>query len=143
MLTLIALLTAAQAAAPATAPVAAPRMLKDIPGVTIKYYDVAGKNGRAIQKSIAQLRPKGSDGKPVTAGYSWNTNAQVVKATQGTTCTIKSAKVELSGIAELPRLTEAQAVDKGTLQSWNDYVAQLDAGIAAELGYFADHMPDL
>ena len=142
MLTLIALIAATQAPT-AVASSIAPRMLKDIPGVTINYYDVPGKNPGAIQKSIAKIRPKGSDGKPVTAGYNWTSNAQVTKSTQGTVCTITAAKVQFSGTADLPRLTEPQALEKEELQSWNQYVAGLDAQAAVELGYFADRMAEI
>lgn len=147
MLTLFTALAASaaiQAAAPpttATAPVQ--RMLKDIPGVTIKYYDVEGKNPGAIKKSIAKQRPKGSDGQPVTAGFNWNVSTQITKRTEGTVCTITAAKVQFQGTAELPRLLEPQKLDAQSLKSWNEYVATLDSMEALELGYFADRMGEL
>lgn len=141
MLSLLAALAATGAAQAATPPAApAARTLKDIPGVTIKYYDVAGKNPRAIQKSIASQRPKGADGQPVTAGFNWNANTEVTKRTEGTTCTISAANVKFSATAELPRLVDEKALEPQELKSWNDYVAGLDAAAAMELGFYADRM---
>lgn len=140
MLILLTALAAAQAPA-ATAP--APRMLKDLPGITVDYYDVEGKDEDAIQKSLKQRAPRGADGKPITSGFSWKANTSVMKETTGIACTIKSAKVTIVGTAKLPRLVGAGTLDPALVKKWNEYVASQERDVAMQLGYFVDHTGQL
>lgn len=129
----IAAAGSAQAAEPAAA--APQRPLNQIPGVTVNYYDVTGKNAKDFRKSIAAQRPAGADGLPVTVGSKWTINAAVSKRTEGEVCTIENANATFTGTVELPRLATTEGVAPQELANWNQYAASLEAEAAARLGF--------
>ena len=141
-------LTGVQAAAPTApaAPVAAPaapaRALSSIPGVTVKYYDVTGDNGKAVEKSLKAVRRAGPDGNPVPASTSWKADAQIQKRTEGTACKITSAKMVFSGTVELPRLVSAKP-EPAFVPQWQAFMQQLEADSAADLGYIYDNIGEI
>ncbi len=148
MFNVIVALAAAAAVqtAPASAPVApaaTARTLASIPGVTVTYYDVAGKNGKAIRESLAAQRPKGADGQPIAGSSKYNVGAGINKRTVGDKCTVTEANLKFTGTAELPRLTTESAVDAPTLAAWRTYVTGLEAAAAAELAVIYDRLPEV
>jgi predicted secreted Zn-dependent protease len=110
MLSLLILLAAAQAQAPAATPApgtpsAAPaRAVQDLPGTTIQYYDVAGRDARTIQKNLKKILS--TPNSTAARGYDWALGMSINRRTEGTTCTVTSAKATLKANAYLPRLTE-------------------------------------
>jgi predicted secreted Zn-dependent protease len=145
LLAALAATAAVQAAPPAAPPPAAPaeRTLSQIPGVTIKYYDVSGKNAKELQASIDSQRPKDPTGKAATGGFNWNVKTDVTKSTQGNVCTVSAAHVQFEATAELPRLADPAKLDPRLQKGWNDYVHGMDTGMANQIGFFADRMGDL
>ena len=138
---MLSLLMAVTAASALQAPAAAPaRSLESVPGVTIKYYDVTGKNDKAVRQSIASQRPKAPNGDPVPAGTNWDMSASITKRTEGNTCTITAAKVSFQGVAELPRHAEPATLKADFVQHWNAYVAELKTAAATDLGFVADNI---
>lgn len=131
----IAAASGIQAAPAAAAPAAPQPSLKDIPGVTVNYYPVAGKNHKQLMESIAAQRPKAADGQPVPASTTWNVAANISKRTEGDQCTIAKADATFTGVAELPRLANPDKVDRKLLPNWNSYVATLESDAAAHLGF--------
>ena len=144
MITTLTALAAAMAlqTAPAASPAPA-RTLKDIPGVTVSYYDVAGKNLKALKKSLAQQRPIGSNGEPNAVGSTWKIGADVQKQTEGGKCTVVGAQVTLEGKVDLPRLANPAAVEANSLTTWNNFAAGLEKLAAMDFGFLTDHMPDI
>ena len=129
----------------APAATAAPaRSLKDIPGVTITYYDVAGKNGQAIAKSIEKNAPRAAGSKEAQAGTTnWTMKAQYTQRTTNGKCTIASAKAVFEGQATLPRLTTEATVNRELQQQWKTFLAGLETGAVANLGYAYDRTGDV
>ena len=144
-----ALLTAAiaQAAAPAAAPtpiapvaVAIPgRGLRDVPNVAISYFDVPGKKGAAIQKSLQKILTDPATKDSVKL-FSYDVAASVNKRTVGTKCTVQNVAAKLTSNVKLPRLAEEAKVDKPTLAIWTAYVAKLEADAAANLWFVTDRL---
>lgn len=126
-------------AAPSTP--AAGRGLKELKGVTIKYYDVAGKDGKAIDKSLKKILAAAD---PATGGgrvFDWNVDASVTRRTVGTECTIKAVAATLTGNVYLPRLKEEARVPAEVLDSWRPYVAGLEKEAASNLWFVNDRLP--
>ncbi|MCL6683338.1 DUF922 domain-containing protein [Sphingomonas alba] len=142
MMMLIAAM-AVQAATPPAGPPTAARPLKDIPGVTVSYYDVAGKNQKQIKDALKKLRPVGANGEPQAIKSSWDVGAGVQKQTEGDKCTIIGAKVTLEGKVELPRLADPAKADADTVKAWNEYVARLENVAALDFNFVSDRMPDI
>jgi predicted secreted Zn-dependent protease len=120
---------------------AAGRGLKDLPGVTVKHYDVAGKDGKAIEKSLKKILAAADPSTGSGRVFDWNVEANVTKLTVGTTCTIKSVDATLTGNVYLPRLTEEARVPREVLDSWRPYVAGLEKMGAANLWFVNDKLP--
>lgn len=122
-----------------TAPTAtAGRTLKDLPGTTITYYDIAGKTGPAIEKSLKKLHADPAS-KDVVRLLNWDVDTQIVKQTKGATCTIQSAKSTLKAEVRLPRLAEAKIANI-VLANWNAYTTRLENEAATNLWFVSDRL---
>ena len=137
--------TALQAAAPATpaapASIAAGPSLTSLPNVTIKYYDVPGKDGKAIEKNLKKIRTN-----PQTKAFSavdsnWNVEASVKKTTTGDQCKITGITTRFSGTVELPRLADEKGVSADDLKTWRTYAANLERAIADNFYFVYDRVP--
>ena len=145
---LIALASSAaiQTAVPATAPATsapAARTLKDLPNVTIKYFDVAGKDGKAIEKNLKKVRtdPKTKQFNAVSSN--WNVAASVRQSRTGDKCTITGVVPTFSGTVELPRLANPDSVPAAVKANWQTYVDGLDRAIASNFYFVYDRIPGL
>jgi predicted secreted Zn-dependent protease len=143
MLGLAAGVAQGQAAAPAAlVPAVAVRGLKELPGTTITYYDVAGKKGPEIQNSLKAL-----DADPAAKDkyglYSWDVGARITKRTTGTVCTVDSSKATFTAKVNLPRLKDEAKVDKAILPNWRSYVGTLESQAASDRWFIRDRLPQL
>ena len=118
----------AQAAAPAPAVPAPPvlQTLSQIPGVTVQYYDIAGKTIPELNASIMAQRPPAADGRPNPSSASWSIGTSIRKATTGNTCKIVGASPRFTGTVVLPRLASTEGVPEPVLKQWQNYVANLE-----------------
>jgi predicted secreted Zn-dependent protease len=135
-----------QAPAPVLQPVvpAVPgKMLKDLPNATIRYFDVAGKNLKAINKSIARQQQPDSSGRAAVAPTSWAVDTTFNKVTSGGQCKITAAKATFSSTVTLPRLTSDKAHTPALLASWNNYLANIENTQAANLWFVYDRIRDV
>ena len=120
------------------------RALKDLPNVTVRHYNVAGKNLKGAIKSITEQRPKDSSGQPVTASTNWTIKTEFNKRTDGKgACKITGAQATLAATAELPRLVDERSFNKRDLNAWQAYVATLETTAAAKLWFVHDHTGDV
>lgn len=117
------------------------RTLKDLPRTTITYYDIPGKTGPAIEKSLKKMiaDPTKRDLMQLTK---WNVEMQVTRRTQGTTCTVQSAQSTLTAAVQLPRLAEQAKVPKDVLANWQTYVAGVEQEAANNLWFVSDRLRD-
>jgi predicted secreted Zn-dependent protease len=116
----------AQAPAPA-APVAPPQpTLAQMPGVTVQYYDVAGKTIPEMKASMEAQRPAGATGAPVPASSTWSIGISVRRSTLGNQCKIVGAKARLTANVVMPRLAVTEGVPEPELRQWQAYVAGLE-----------------
>ena len=112
---------------PASPVAAAPSPLASIPGVTVKYYDVAGNTIPAIRASMAAQRPKDPvTGTPLPSSSTWSIGVNTRKATTGKTCKITGATATFKGEVVLPRLTGVEAVPAPVLAQWRKFVASIE-----------------
>lgn len=109
--------------------------LADIPGTTVRYYEVTGDSVTAINRSIARQRPKGPNGKPVPASVDWAVRADFDRRMEGGRCTVSAARASFTGSADLPRLAADSKLDKPGRQRWQNYVDQLQQGSLATLAF--------
>ena len=140
----------APAAKPAPAAAAAPalpvppagipgRTLKDLPGATISYYDIAGTTMPEIQAALkASLADPAN--KDAARLYSWDVGTKIQKATTGTTCVTQGATSQLTAKVRLPRLAAATQVTAPVLANWNVYVATNENQAAADLWFLSERL---
>lgn len=126
----------AASAAPA---IATGRALKDLPGTTVTYYDIPGKTGPAIEKSLKNLLADPAS-KDVVRLLKWDVGTQIVKRTTGTECTIQGAKSTLTAEVRLPRLAEEAKVAATVLANWNAYAARIENEAATNLWFVSDRL---
>ncbi len=115
------------------------RTLKDLPGTTIVYYDVAGTTIPAIQLSLQTLRANPAN-KDAARLYSWDVGTTIQKATTGTKCTVQGAKSTLTAKVQLPRLAEQAKVKPPEMANWTAYVSQAENQAAADLWFLTDRL---
>lgn len=116
--------------APAVSPLA------QIPGVTVKYYDVSGATIKDIRASIDAQRPKSpTTGMAVPSSANWSLGASFKKQTTGTACKIISAAATFKGEVVLPRLVAAEGVvvPQPVMAEWQRYVTSLEQQQASVL----------
>ena len=134
-------LAALQAAAPA-APAA--RTLQSLPNVTVKYYDVTGKDMKAINKSIQKQRSKDpATGKVNTAGTNWNFSPSFRRTTTNGVCKITEVITEFSGQADIPRLANPTSVPPAVAADWQRFQKGLENDAAARLWFVYDRIGGL
>jgi predicted secreted Zn-dependent protease len=136
---------AAKPAAPQPVVVAVPgRQLKDLPNTTIQYYDVTGKNLKAIDQSITEAQQKkDASGKTVLTTSAWAVDATFIKHTQNGVCKVDSATATFKAIAMMPRLATEQELKSADQVVWHNYLAMADAAQAATLWFAHDHARDV
>jgi predicted secreted Zn-dependent protease len=140
------ILLAPLAAQPASAPLA----LSQIPGVTVKYYDVSGDAPKKILASLNSQRPRDPAGRVVPSSARWSIATDVQKATTGNRCRIVRVTALFKAEVELPRLVvTGQQEEKGEeklndfLKRWQTYVAGLDQQQAAYLRAIHQRLPEV
>lgn len=107
--------------------------LATLPNTSVRYYDVTGRSVEAINRSIARQRPAGSNGKPVPAATDWLISAGFDQRVEGGQCKVTAARANVSATAELPRLVDEQALERGLQTRWRNYLQQLEAHALATL----------
>jgi len=115
------------------------RTLKDLPGATVTYFDVPGKTGPAIDKSLKRMLDDPT-AKDAVRMFSWDVDMQITKITKGTTCTVQNAKSTLTVKVRLPRLAEQAKVRKDVLANWTTYVTNVENESAANLWFLSDRL---
>jgi predicted secreted Zn-dependent protease len=138
------LIIAVSSAAMLQAPTAAPaRPLKDLPGVTITYYDVKGKDAKTIEKSLKKAATDPATKQFRVVRTNWGMGANITKRTTNGVCTIVGAKADFTSSVTLPRLTDASVVPAAVLASWQTYVNGLEASAAESLWTAYSQIPEL
>ena len=131
-----ALAQVAQVPAPAPVVVAPGPTLAQIPGVTVRYYNVTGNNIPLLRASIAAQRPKDPvTGQPQAASAKWSIGTSLKKQTTGTACRIVGVTPTFKAEVIMPRLVnvEGVVVPAPVMAEWRRYVASLEQQQAATL----------
>jgi predicted secreted Zn-dependent protease len=135
--------------APATALVLPPavpavpgKTLKDLPNTTIRYFDVTGKDLKAINNSLVAVQQADS---PVRAAAptTWAVDTTFKKTTTGEQCKVTDAKAAFSASVGLPRLVSDPAHKPELLAVWRAYVANMENSHAANLWFVYDRVGDI
>ena len=120
------------------------RGIADVPNITIKYYDVSGKDFAGIIRDINRQRPKDPTTKQVIAGAAgYSLSASVNKVTANGKCVVRDAKAVFTPTAELPRLLNEHTLAADQRAYWRAYLSQLEAPAAAGLWLVADRIQAL
>ena len=118
------------------------RGLRDVPNITIKYYDVSGKNYADIVQSIEKVRPRDpATSRLMAGGASWSLGASMTQRTVNNVCTVTGAKAEFAATAELPRLVNEQQLAPDQLAAWRAYLSSIEVPAAASLWFVVDRVP--
>lgn len=129
------------AAPPQPAVAAVPgKALSDLPNVTIRYFDVSGKNLKAINKAIQQGQKPDSSGRPPLAPTSYAVDATFNKTTSNGQCKVSDAKATFSATVVLPRLAPNSAHTPELLATWRAYLAGVENSHAADLWFVYDRL---
>ena len=134
--------TPTQAPAPQpTVPAVPGKTLRDLPNVTFQYFDVAGKNLKAINKSIERSQKPNSSGKAAVAPTGWAIDTKFNKLSRAGQCKVTDAKATFSAKVVLPRLVPNQAHPPELMASWRAYLAGIENAQAANLWFVYDRIP--
>lgn len=132
---------AAPAATPQPAVAAVPgKTLSDLPNVTTRYFDVSGKNLKAINKVIEQGQKPDSSGRAPLAPTSYAVDATFNKLTHDGQCKVTGAKATFSATVVLPRLTPSASHTPELLATWRAYIAGVENSHAADLWFVYDRL---
>lgn len=124
---LISAIAAAALVQAAPQPTATPvPTLKDIPSVTITYFDITGTDDKSIRSSLAAQKP---------AGASWDVSTNIARRTVNGVCTVERVTPKFTATARLPRLATPDAVSPAMMANWRTYVANLERDAAAQLDF--------
>lgn len=147
------MLSAPLGAQPAAPAVAAPVELSRIPGVTIRYYDVAGSTPGKILAAMRSGRPADPAGKVSPSASRWSIGIDIQKATTGARCRVVRATALFRAEVDFPRLVvTARAKDEEEpgeekldkfLKRWNEHLATLDRQQAASLRSIHEQLPEV
>jgi predicted secreted Zn-dependent protease len=141
-LTLAASAQTATATPPAvTAPVTtapASRSLASLPGINIKYYDVAGKNMKAVIKSIDKQRKDPATGQARTVAHNWSIDAGFRKRTVNGVCTITAVEAPFIATVELPRHSNPAQLTPADAAEWQRFTTKIETEAAAKLWFAYD-----
>jgi len=135
--------TPTQAPAPEPQPIvpAVPgKTLRDLPNVTFQYFDVAGKNLKAINKAIERSQQPDSSGKTAVAPTGWAIDTTFNKLTGNGQCKVTDAKANFSAKVVLPRLVNNPAHTPVLMDSWRAYLAGVENIQAANLWFVYDRI---
>ena len=106
-----------------------------LPNTRIDYYDVAGRDVGAINRSIRQSRPKTAAGKTIPSSTDWQVKAGFERTSVGGQCRVSAATATFNAAVTLPRLTEGDRLTRTERERWNQYVALLEQNSAATLAF--------
>jgi len=135
------LMALAVQAQPAATPAA--RTLQGLPGTSIQYYDVPGRNGEAIQKNLKRILAQPAPNNTAAQVYNWNLGMSINRRTEGTVCTVTKATAELKANVYLPRLTDEAKVPAEELASFKSWSTGLETQAAQNLWFVVDRLPAL
>ena len=134
--------TQAPARAPqAIVPAVPGKTLRDLPNVTFQYFDVAGKNLKAINKSIVQSQKPDASGKAAVPPNGWAIDTKFNKLSHNGQCKVTDAKATFSAKVVLPRLVPNPAHSAELMASWRAYLAGIENAQAANLWFVYDRIP--
>jgi predicted secreted Zn-dependent protease len=137
--------SSAKSQAPARAPQpvvpAVPgKTLRDLPNVTFQYFDVAGKDLKAINKSIVQSQRPDASGKPAVAPTGWAIDTKFNKLSQSGLCKVTDVKATFSAKVVLPKLVNHPSHTPELMASWRAYLAGIENAQAANLWFVYDRI---
>ena len=131
----------AQASPASPAPAAtAPHTLQNLPGTTVQYYDVAGNDADAIKSSLDKIL-KAPQPNTAAQVYNWSLEVGINKRTEGTTCTVTSAKAALKANVYLPRLAQGNRAPRDVVESFGTYEKGLEKMANDNLWFVVDRLP--
>lgn len=115
------------------------RKLSAIPGVTVSYYDVVGRNVRELHDWLETHGPRDPQTHRVNpATSSWAIGSAVKFTKTGGQCTLTGATAKFSATAQLPRLAPGQKLPPQVLAAWNAYAAALEDRQSTRLSFVHD-----
>lgn len=133
--------TRAPAAPPQPTVAAVPgKTLRDLPNVTLRYFDVAGKNLKAINKSIERSQAVDASGKIAVTPTAWAVDTTFNKLSGSGQCKVTSAKATFSANVVLPRLVTDRAHTPEVMDTWRAYLAGVENAQAANLWFVYDRI---
>ena len=116
------------------------KTLRDLPNVTLRYFDVAGKNLKAINKSIERSQTVDASGKAPVTPTAWAVDTTFNKVTGNGQCKVTAAKASFSANVVLPRLVSDRAHTPELMASWRSYLAGVENAQAANLWFVYDRI---
>ena len=126
-----------------TIPAVPGKTLKDLPNVTTRYFDVAGKNLKEINKSIADAQQPDSSGRAAATATTWAVDTTFNKLTSGGQCKVTDAKATFSATVGLPRLVAEKGHSPELLAYWRNYLANIENMQAASLWFVYERVPEV
>ena len=136
--------TAEPAPPPEPAVAAVPgKTLRDLPNTTITYFDVSGRNLKAINKSIERQQRIGPGGRAAIAPTAWAVDAGFNKVVTNGQCKVANAKATFSAKVTLPRLVSDTAHSPELLAAWRAFAAGVENAEAANLWFVYDRLREV
>lgn len=118
--------------------------LAGLPGLSVTYYDVSGKNVPEIHKSLSRAAPRGAvSGKSLPATSGWTLAARAKWTQTGKACALTSVELNFTVTASLPRLAADPTRPPPVQAAWDDYADRLEARQAEQLRFAYDRQADV
>ena len=115
------------------------RSLRDLPNVTIDYYDVTGTDIRSINDSILSQQ----EDEVSTSSAKWDVGVSIKKREVDRKCTIEGAEARFNATVRLPRWSNEKDAQKSVRDAWHAYLKQLEDRQAAGLWFVYDRVPQV
>ena len=119
------------------------KTLKDLPNTTVRYFDVTGKNLKAINKSITAAQQPDSSGRAAATATTWAVDTTFNKLTSAGQCKVTDAKATFSATVGLPRLVAEKGHSPELLAYWRNYLANIETMQAASLWFVYERVPEV
>lgn len=126
-----------------TVPTVPGKTLSGLPNATIRYFDVGGKNLKAINQAMARLQQPDSTGRAPVTPTAWAVDTTFNKITSAGQCKVTAAKATFSASVSLPRLVNNKTHTPQLLATWRNYLANIENIQATNLWFVYDHMRDV
>ncbi|AQR73902.1 DUF922 domain-containing protein [Sphingomonas sp. LM7] len=122
---------------------AVPDAFRDLPNVTVEYYDLHGSDEESINASLTRNAPTRPDGTKAMGATGYKVGYRPFQLGTGPACKVTKLKVALGAVVTLPRLADESVVPERILAKWRPFIAALREHEAGHVRIHYRHMREI